>query len=201
MKRILLLDIDYTLLNTDILKVTLFEKIAKAVKNPREEILASRGTYLRPLEKGTDFNPDDYLRALSVKLKAELDDLKEAFFENDNFIRALYPETLSVLNDLKKDFRLGIFSEGFEGFQTAKLKKSGMYEYFDPKIIVIERRKTEKRALEKIPEGAIIVDDNFEVVEKLTNNKVDIIWLNRDALPNKKGFPSIKTLEELRKIL
>ena len=200
MKKTLLFDIDHTLLDTEKLKVILLEKVEAVIGKSLEEIIPVRNTYLKSLNKGTDFSPKDYLRALSENFSVNIDYLKKAFFEDSNFKKVLYPETQGVLKDLKNNFQLGIFSEGFESFQNAKLKKSGIYDYFDPKIIIIKRRKTEKESLEIIPKGALVVDDNLEVIEELTKNKIKAIWLNRNDSENKSNFSSIKTLSELPKV-
>ncbi|MEK7611402.1 MAG: hypothetical protein AAB486_03480 [Patescibacteria group bacterium] len=116
----------------------------------------------------------------------------------DLYRRSLYPDTLPSLAKLQASHRLGIFTEGFRKFQLTKLKLSGLLPLFNRDLTFIHRRKLTPTAIKRLPKGAIIVDDNLEVVETLLKFPyVTPVWLNRK---DKKKHPQIRAIRSLTEL-
>ena len=196
-KKIFLFDMDRTIFDTETLGKNFKQSLVDVTQKSIEEIEKINKTYKLGLESSTDFDPDKFLKKVEKETKVDLETLNQAFFSSKNFV--LYPETKEKLNKLLNEgYSLGIFSEGVYEWQMKKLILTGIIDFFDKNFIFIGRRKQNDDFIKKLPDGAIIVDDKKEVVEKLKNlNRFKVIWINRINDEKIQGVKTIKSLLEI----
>jgi len=201
-RKIILFDWDDTLFSKIEYKKRLRSSLAKICETSEGEIFKFEEKYFDNLKRSDDFQIDNFVEIFGKKFgkKIELED-----FNSDKlkiYSGALFPETISVLESLKNNFDLGIYSQGFVNLQKVKVKSSGIENFFDEEFIFIDRNKLNSNLVEKLPNGAIIVDDKKEVVEKLkTLNRFDVIWINRNTDEKIEGVTTIKNLNELTDLI
>jgi len=188
---------DRTIYDTEISGKKISQCLAEISQKTVEEIEKIKIGYTKSLESSTDFDPDEFLKEVERETKVDLETLNQAFFSSKNFV--LYKETKEKLNKLlNEDYSLGIFSEGVSEWQMKKLILTGIRDYFDKNFIFIGRRKLSDDFIKKLPDGATIIDDKKEVVEKLkTLNRFNIIWINRVNDEKIQGIRTIKNLLEI----
>ena len=180
MTKIILFDIDYTLINTSQLKENLIDVLTNIIQVKKNDFIKAMSLYTKNLKSSTDFRPEGYCLFLSKRFRCNHGKLLDAFYKsNKTYENILYPDTIKLLERLKEKYILGIFSEGYINFQLTKLKASGILPYFDKKYIFIGRRKLSKKCLDLIPANSIIIDDNKKVVDILTKNNIKSLWVNR----------------------
>lgn len=94
---------------------------------------------------------------------------------------------------------VGIFSEGVPEWQMKKLVLTGAIDYLDQALIFIERRKLASEAIEKIPNGVVLIDDKKEVIKalRLQMPDLELIWINRKNEEEMDGVKTIRNLTEL----
>lgn len=187
MQPIILFDIDRTLFDTSRFVSAVEASLLKFLQLPEEKLKNIGAKYSQSLVKNTDFDPEEYLKHLVNHLKIShqkniYQELHNIYFSVAGFSHSLYPDVIPTLHRLKESAALGIYSEGNQKFQTAKLIKSGLMDLFDSRHIYIFRRKTELPTLSRLPDHVIIVDDNQSVIDELFAQQVrqiTPIWLNR----------------------
>ena len=180
-KKIILFDWDDTLFSKVEYKKRLRSNLAKICGTSEEEIFKFEEKYFENLKRSDDFQIDNFVESFGKKFDKKIK-LKD--FNSDKlgiYSGALFPETISVLESLKNYFNLGIYSQGFINLQKIKIGSSKIENFFDEKFIYIDRNKLNPDLIEKLPDGAIIVDDKKEVVKKLkTLDRFNIVWINRN---------------------
>jgi len=200
--KIILFDIDKTLLNTDLFMERLTEMIVKHSKAKIEEINRSIDEYIESLELIYYF---DFLTLLDrLDFSKKQYNLIKKEYEENNYIFPKYKDVIPVLKYLKKNnYDIGIFSEGVPRFQKNKLKNLKIDEYINPKYIFITQLKRFDNFIERIPEGCYIVDDNIEVIRFLEEKKMYYpIFLKRKRDEKGRGkFKTIYSLDEIKNIL
>ena len=179
--RTLLLDIDDTLLNTKKLISIINKQVLAIIKLSETELQALINQYLKQLD--TSFtNPEDYCNYLNKKLNPSAEkkqQLIDVFYKKtQKYHNCLFADT-KIIPQLAEKYQLGIFSQGGEKFQTAKYLNSGLAQYFNSDLIFINTNKTAPQFLEKLPEEAIIIDNNLKIIKKLLSHQRKAIWLNR----------------------
>ncbi len=125
----------------------------------------------------------------------------------------IYDEVESTLTMLKKQAKLGIFSEGRQDFQKAKLQNTGIFSLFDSNLIFIVPDKFE--ALREIvstfenKKNIFLVDDKLSILAevKAVLPEMTTIWVKRGfyaehARPIAGFTPdlSIETIQDLPQI-
>ena len=124
----------------------------------------------------------------------------------------LFEGTLEILEYLQNKYQLHIITNGFEEIQTKKMKKSGIYNFFDT-IITSEsvgvkkpNKKVFEYALEKVNANAsncIMIGDNLEAdIEGAMNCGIKAIHFNSEhsnTIP--KNITSIHNLLNLKEYL
>lgn len=192
---IVLFDIDNTLIDTKKLSFLAYTDIAKQTGKSFEEISKLKDEYKDSLEFNTDFYPDRLMDFLVKKIGQPIDN---PFDKKEIYVESLFEETIELLTKLKQTKRLGIYSEGFTDYQTRKLEFSGIIDFFDKDLIFIKRRKLDNDSLNVIPYGAILIDDNPKVVEKMKKNeRIKPFWINRKTDEKMEGIRTIRKLNEL----
>jgi hypothetical protein len=198
MERIMLFDIDKTIVDTKTSGKRMSKNIGLVTRRTPEEIERINGEYKSGLESTTDFNSNDFLREVSKQTETNIEGLNGVLSISDNFV--LFPETLIILKKLLDEgYSLGTFSEGVPEWQMKKLILTGVIGYLDPSLIIVERRKLELKAISKLPTGAKVIDDKKEVIEKLKQVRPDLqlVWINRKDDICLDGVLTVKNLEEL----
>ncbi len=188
MKKIILFDIDDTIINTELFRKIQDETLANYLGVDDQEIKKVRSDYYFSLKKSTDFFIDDYLKIVAKKYHHDLENLKKVFFGQRNIQLCLYEDVKPVFAKLKKlGYTLGVFSEGFVSFQKFKLETNDLLKFFDHEYIFLLRRKIDPNILKKLPQNTIIVDDKPTIINKLKNfaniTPIQIIRENKQANP------------------
>ncbi|KKR11285.1 MAG: hypothetical protein UT39_C0009G0045 [Candidatus Woesebacteria bacterium GW2011_GWA1_39_21] len=199
MKKIILFDIDRTLIDTDYLAQETFKAIRHKIIGSTSQILEVRENYMKSLKSTTDFKPENYCKELSRRFGSDYKTLTNTYYKSfDKGNNLLYHDTIPTLKRLKQKYLLGIFSEGYAKFQRHKLKYSGILPYFDEKYIFIKRRKTNTNSLKSFPKDCVIIDDRLDICEELAKNKLNVIWFNR---LNQKMPETPKTIYKLTELV
>ena len=201
-KKIILFDFDKTISDTNGFVEKFCFELNRLFSISEEVVLTTLKEYTSRLESTTDFRPKDFVVEINKKSGVKTNSLEEVIFDPKN--HPLFEETFGVLTELFKNNVLGIFSEGFENWQKKKIQLEGIWNFFDPKLMIIERRKLLPESINKIPNGAIVVDDKKEVIETLASARPDLklVWINRkdeDKLETSQ-ITTIKRLDDLLKI-
>lgn len=197
-RKLILFDWDDTLFSKVEYKKRLRSNLAKICGVSEEEIFKFEEKYFENLKRSDDFQIKNFVESFSEKFDKKIE-LKD--FSSDNlkiYSGALFTKTISVLEKLKDNFDLGIYSQGFVDLQKIKIRSSGVDNFFEKEFVYIDRNKLRADFVSKLPDGAIIVDDKKEVVEKLKQlNRFKIIWINRNDDEPIEGVTTIHNLEEL----
>lgn len=155
--------------------------------------------YKSTLESSTDFDPEELLNLFEKNLNIDREELEKKFWDGENFV--LFPKVKEQLEELAKKNTLTLFSEGKEGWQLKKIKKTGIDGLFDLKESLIKRRKLNSEVVAKIPQEAVVIDDKEEVIKELSSQRPDLklIWINRkdDQKIEGEKIRTIKSLGEL----
>lgn len=204
-KSILLFDIDRTLLDTDKMSALRKEIILKTLDTTDyEKIKKIQNEYISTLKNERDYTPNDYLKVLAESFQIELKPLLDTYYGKENsyaYENAVFPQTRVVLNQLKDKFRMGIFSEGTKKFQNHKFRSMNLNEFFDDELIFINEAKDTMEVLNKIPEGAVVIDDKESICNFLYESGIKCIWLNKKDNRVSDKFQTIHSLLELSRIL
>ncbi|MBU0534705.1 MAG: HAD family hydrolase [Patescibacteria group bacterium] len=202
MRDTILFDIDYTLLNTLVFKENCRSKLSEFLNISVEDICVAEKGYVKKETEFTDFNPEEYIDYISKKYNVSTQDVGKAFFDDENFKNISYPEVVSLLEALSKNYKLGIFSEGFKSFQLLKLHKSGLLAYFDREVTFVIRRKLTQKSLDLLPKGSFVIDDNYFVADALCKaGSFKPIWLNRKTKEKHPDCETVFDLTNLKEVL
>lgn len=197
MKGIILFDIDYTLIDTDVIKKNVLTYLCTNFEVDINTAVATRNAYLHGLDSSSDLDHSELIKHFSKKFDQKLKvSRKDIYKSSVVFANTTYADVRPALNKLSSRCRLGIYSEGFMKFQRAKLEMNGLIDFFDPELMFIKRRKLDPEVVSSLPSGSIVVDDKLSVVETLQSAKqLNPIWLNRFA---EKETPPYKTISSLK---
>lgn len=101
----------------------------------------------------------------------------------------LFDDTLDILNYLKSKYKLAIITNGDSEQQRAKIKKTGLYYFFDDILISSEVgcSKPDKKIYEIVcdhfnvaPNECVMIGDRYEVdIKGAINAEMHTIWINR----------------------
>lgn len=199
-KKIILFDFDKTISDTNGFVEKFCFELNRLFSIPKQITLVTFEEYKSKLEFSTDFRPEDFSQDVSKKTGIDLKLIEECIFNPKNF--PVFEEVRHVLTELSIKNRLGIFSEGFDDWQKKKIKLSGLWDFFDPDLIIIERRKLSPESINKIPTGAVVIDDKRIVIENLANTRPDLylVWINR-LNGERIEAPQIRTIKNLDELL
>lgn len=202
MRKEIYFDIDDTLFSKKLFSGLFHEQISIETGQSIEKVMEFQKMYLSSLESTTDFHPDGLMKFISDATGTSYEDLKKILDNPEIFRKALFSETINILEELKKDYRIGIYSQGFEDFQMRKLTLSGIVDYFDKDLMIIERRKLSDDSIKKIKPGSTVIEDKKVVIEKLINhNDFRTIWVNRNKHEPIEGMETVADLIEMKSLL
>ncbi len=194
-KKIILFDIDETLMGLDKMAVMFYEKLAKQLEVTTEEIIELKEQYKLTLNKSGDYLHSNlilFLKEITGKKEKEIED---PFEDKENYKKSLHPEVKENIEKISKDFRIGVYSEGFYEYQKKKVFWSGIGDFFDEELIFITQNKSDPEFLKTLPEGAIIIDDKKEKIQKLKEaGRFNFVWINRK---NDEVMDDVKTVKNL----
>lgn len=200
-------DIDSTLFTTALFKKTrLDEHLVEVLGVLPEQLQQLHDAYYQTIEKGTDFNYHEYARFMAKHLDhSNLVDVErqvvELFETKSVYENMIYPEVISVLESLReRGIPMGIYSEGFTDFQTNKIRFTGIFDYFDPTLVHVARRKKQLEVIQKLQTPALIVDDKQEYLTDLPDG-ITPIWINRTSKEVHQTIHTVHSLEEVVKLL
>lgn len=208
MPKIILFDIDYTLIDSDKLRLFAHQEILKQLKISKVEVERATENFSKTLKSSLEFSPQRYARFLTNYFADSLIEKKATDILNEPAIyqQATYPETIPALKILKQNCSLGIFSEGVRKFQITKITLSGIINYLDRGLIFIypEKSGVMKSIIRKIGKVYVIDDNPEHIVELSKINGVSPIWLKRGPKTQKEenlNCPTILSLEEIENYL
>lgn len=202
MSREIYLDIDDTLISKKELTTSLFGQISEIIEQPVEKVIEIKDGYLGSLESTSDFHPNGFMKYISDTTGEDYNDLLNILDDHNMFQKALFLETMSVLRNLKGNYRLGTFSQGFEDFQMRKLTLSGIVGFFDPDLMIIERRKLTDDSIKKIKPGSTVVEDKRIIIEELVkHDNFRTIWINRNQSEPIENVTTISSLTEISDLM
>lgn len=192
-------DFDRTLLDTDALKQEQASRVAQITGLTSEEVTRGMQLYVSSINH-LDFTPEGYAFYLEQLYGINPSDVLKIYVTDSNYIAGyLFPEVLPVLKKLSdQGMSLGIFSSAVPGYQLLKIERTGILEFIDRQPI-ISPRKLEPECVRKLPEGAVIIDDDQEVINNLVENHPQLlsIWCNRR---NGKNHPKVRTIHNLEEL-
>lgn len=194
-KKIILFDIDETLMGLDKMAIMFYEKLANQLEVTTEEIVELKEKYKSTLDRSADYLHSNLLLFLKEITGKNGKEIEDPFEDKENYKKSLHPEVKENLEKISKDFKLGVYSEGFYEYQKKKVYWSGIGEFFDEELIFITQNKSDPEFLKTLPEGAIIIDDKKEKIEKLKEfGRFELVWINRK---NDEVMDDVKTVKDL----
>lgn len=185
---IILFDIDYTLFDVGYFDEYFHRELSKIFIEDEELIRSKSMEIIVNLIKQESFlDIDKYLEILlsKFKKKRQRSKIKHLLFETSFFKSGFYTEVEKSLRSLKNFARLGIFSQGDEKFQGAKIDQSGFKELFDKELIyIIKPRKLDILPLLRIKhkkDKVFLVEDKPLVVHTIRQIMPNVytIWVKR----------------------
>lgn len=215
-KKNILLDIDYTLFNTDKFRDLTYPKLLKLLQYEDipfnhekvkmiEHKLISMGGY----------EPVVFARLLAEALEVESDsvEMERLFYDASLYEQCLYPDVEKVIDTLskKKDITLGIVSKGEKTFQERKIAK--IRHYFLDRNVHISLNKLDKiREIENqyAGEEMFVADDSaiFLHALKVTQPSIFTLFVVREKRYEERDVPeyfhpdaTIATLDEILRIV
>ncbi|MDP2649290.1 MAG: HAD family hydrolase [bacterium] len=185
--KIVLFDIDYTLYDVSHFDKNFYKKLEKIV-NIDEDIIRKKSIEFikQVIEEENYLNIDKYLNLLLEFFgeHKKKKDVKKILYNELFFKNGFYQEVEKTLNYLKKIAKIGIFSQGDEEFQWAKIDQSGLKHFFDKNIIYIKHNKIQFTSFLKkkhANDEIFLVDDNPNVIFRVKDKMPYIftIWIRR----------------------
>lgn len=204
MTSVVLFDIDGTLLNTkELTRTHIYPKLSKFLGISTEQFKAVRDEYYQTLSKSTEYDPEAFLSLVASQLGGNVGELTQLFFEPEAFVQSVFEDVIDTLTQIQeRGLPLGIYSEGTESYQRAKLNLTGLEKFLAPEFVFISNDKVAPAVLEKLPEDALMVDDRVEIVRVLNGHEsLRPIWLNRADDKQELIAPTIHFLPEILDLL
>ncbi|MBZ9578448.1 HAD family hydrolase [Patescibacteria group bacterium] len=204
----IIFDFDHTLFSAK----KFYETLKYSLLKLKVDKKSFQKTYQESKSEGKNYRPSRQFE-LIIKEKPEisLKELEKSFKKVLNQSKQfLYSDVLPFLRKIKKDFDLIIVSYGEEKFQSEKIKKSEVADYFKKFFISKDINKVSifKKFL-KDNEKAVFVDDSPAALSEIKKNFLNIttIRINRgegkcSKEKNNKNIDFlVKNLRELKKII
>lgn len=200
--KIILFDIDRTLLDTDQLIHLIPNMISEISSINIDEVNKLTEKYINSLDAIFFFDFVEMLNTFELS-----DEVYRGIIDQYENNTELYPKFADVISSLEQckgiGMRIGIFSEGTPNFQHNKLKNLNVDKYIDDDLVFIAQTKRTKNFLDSLPAGCTIVDDNSEVIDVLAEDgRFNIIHIVRESSKYpKSSYKNIKVINSLNEIL
>lgn len=183
MKKLILLDIDNTLFDSPSYKAELFTYIAPLLEN--KGIVGAQdlceNVYMLSRKASGLFSPDLFVKTLEEQMHLDVEakeEIMKIIFDGNLLQKHIFSEVKGTLDTLKTFGDLGVFSQGEEKIQKAKIRE--LLHMFTVEHIHIMQNKSEL----------------FHTV--LTHYKNEEVYIIDDALPIlfevKQHFPTVKVV-------
>lgn len=211
---IILFDIDYTLFDVGYFEKFFPKELSRMFLDDEKPIRSlSTGVILNLTEQEKFLDIDKYLEILLSKLNKEdhRSCIENLLFGATFFKGGFYSEVEDSLKHLKKNSRLGIFSQGDEKLQGAKINQSGFKNLFDQELIyIIKPRKLDHLPFLKnkhINEKLFLVDDKLNILHEVKKHIPSLfaIWIKRGKYAEKlktiPGFTPDATITNLKEVI
>ncbi len=206
---LILFDIDSTLIDTKwLIGERVFPAVAAAADVDGHSFHTLVDRYYQTLDDPTDFNPWDFIAFVSAETGASSEVLEKAYFDPKLFQAAIYDDVIPTLEALSenKAHNIGIYSQGIERYQRLKLKLGSVMQYFqNSEYQIIEERKSSLDVLDRIPKGAVLIDDHSRFLKPLAEKRSDLhlYWIYRDDPSDYEDIvpASVQHLQALTEIL
>jgi phosphoglycolate phosphatase-like HAD superfamily hydrolase len=165
---IVIFDLDYTLLNTNLLKKRL-EKIFS-----RQNFKADYKKYFK--DKGVNFDYKRYLDLLKDHKRIDQGEEKKLKLHYANLLKKMNDYLFSGVGRILRDFKkagakLILVTFGHKDWQAAKVKNLKIKKYFD--IIAYEEKdKAKSKLLKKLNRSrrkVLIINDNAKEIKQMKN--------------------------------
>lgn len=200
MKQTILFDIDRTIFSTSKFKENILKHFAQALNETEEKIAEAVKEYDATLPSRDHVHPNDMASHIAKKFGKNEKELQDGFWKATHiFSNSMFDDTIHALEKLSKTHRLGVFSQGIDDYQMAKLVSGNIHHFFDKNLIFISRNKTHPDVLSKIPSGSIVLDDKAEVLDNLLKMHRPV-WLNRLTEDKHPVHPTVHNLHEFLKM-
>ena len=198
-KPIVLFDIDYTMFDVRHFDKSFHAYISKIFGIDAKTIQdLSFKTILGLIEKEHFLDIDKYLKILLSGLGKEkhLKEIEEFLFGKDFFKHGFYPDVEVTVRTLNEMFRLGVFSQGDNKLQGAKISQSGFKHLFENKLIyIIKPKKLDFLPFLKKIHGkdkVYLVEDKLSILHEVKKQMPSVfgIWIKRGwYAENQKEIP------------
>lgn len=200
--KIIYFDFDRTLLDTDALKIEQANRISRIANITVDQVNEGMKLYIEAIIDHFEFTPEGYAVFLEELYGVNPSDILKIYITDSNYIADfLFPEVLEVLKCLKeRGHELGIFSAASPGHQRLKIERTGVFEYIEKHLIIIDPKKMGIDSLEKLPDEVTVIDDDCEIIRKLSKYmpRFNPIWCNRKSID---VMQNIQTIHDLRDLL
>lgn len=198
-KTILLFDIDYTLFDTDIFRDTSLKEIALRCNLDEKKVREFYSEYRKGDQNPAGINMKHFTEQIGGEFNLSPEFLFSIVMDTQKLYRdSLYPDAVSTLALLSKEYRLGVFSQGYREFQENKLRQCGIMPYFKKEYMFIFPDKTLSSALKTLPENAVIIEDKLSVVQKI---HPPLIAIHMDRRNEKEYLPRVTSLAQIPLLL
>lgn len=197
--QVILFDIDKTLFDGDLFQGLLRSKITHDLAINPQKYDTAFASYRLSLPKRTAAHSKSLIRHLAQILTANPLEIRKLHYDKEIYQQSLFPDVKKTLDKLNSNFVLGLFTEGYKDHQLRKIKKGGISSYFQKDHQYVLFNKRAPRVINSLPQNAVIIDDNPEVVEILLKRPdLAVIWLNRI---NNHKHPKAYTIHSLNELL
>lgn len=193
-------DFDRTLLDTDSLKLEQANRVATITQLTAAQVEEGMRAYVSSVDH-LEFTPEGYAQFMAELFSVVPSDIIKIYLTTPSYIaQFVFPEVKQTLTELvKRGWKIGVFSAAVPGYQRLRIEATGILEYVEKELVIIDPKKTGIDALEKLPDDVIIVDDDKNVIEKLARHmpRFRPIWCNRKNSDTLITVPTISNLLEV----
>lgn len=197
-KKVLLLDIDYTIFDSDIYREFVYSDLAKELGyNSFEEFYPLAKKITAKVKSAINYyNPDLVLNELlSIsKTKTDLKKIEKIFWNDEIYRKSLYAETKSILIEIKnRDIIIGILSTGHSRHQMQKIKIISDFFYKEHIHIFTDKIQNLDMIIDKYRNDRLIIVDDLPMVlseAKKRNKAITTVFVKRD-----KKYETTKEIE------
>ncbi len=196
-----ILDLDYTLLDTSRFKDALAEIFRKCGVD-RERFLTTYRATAEAYPPKYDYDVDRHLETLRDELTCGESEVRSAIEEvlndTENF---LYPGAVEFVEELRsRDARLVLLTLGNEAWQRVKVDRSGLSAIFDDVITLAEGKDAVISDLTRGHEEVVVVNDNPDEIIAMRGIEPTFLYIMKQG-PKNAGiecdFPVCSDFDEI----
>jgi len=189
MKKVIIIDLDETLIDTAAIKRRLFEVAEKnyGIKKSKAEKV------YRNLRKKHHFEPKRYIQALrKYNKKVYWKEFEKIFAKPKEFN---YSGAEIFLKSLARDNKLILLSYADPDYQKIKIKQTGLGKYFDEIILTTElsKQKELRKLKEQFGEKLLLLDDKAVSAKSAAGLGIKSIKIKK-GIKTGKGFTKLLDL-------